>query len=359
MSAIVNSVAYAEGCRVTDVALDAVSDVLQDPSRFVWIGLHEPDEALLQKIQQTFGLHDLAIEDAHRAHQRPKLEEYGDSLFVVLRTAQVRDGTIEFGETHVFVGPRYVVTVRHGPSLSYAEVRARCESAPRLLRRGPGFVLYAIMDFVVDHYFLIVDALEDQLERLEDDMFRGTFSRATTERIYDMKRDLVALKRAVSPLVEVCNRLVRFDVALIPARVFPGRLRPRDPHQRDDRQSPRAPHDRSRGQPLPHCGPPERGHEEARRVGGDPRRPDLDRGHLRDELRVHAGAPLALRLPGGGGRHGRGVRRALRLVPARGVAVSSVARLVLRAIHRTVGRFLPHRPFSLGATHRCRARTVS
>lgn len=216
MSAIVNSVAYAEGCRVTDVALDAVSDVLQDPSRFVWIGLHEPDEALLQKIQQTFGLHDLAIEDAHRAHQRPKLEEYGDSLFVVLRTAQVRDGTIEFGETHVFVGPRYVVTVRHGPSLSYAEVRARCESAPRLLRRGPGFVLYAIMDFVVDHYFPIVDALEDQLERLEDDMFRGTFSRATTERIYDMKRDLVALKRAVSPLVEVCNRLVRFDVALIP-----------------------------------------------------------------------------------------------------------------------------------------------
>ena len=134
----------------------------------------------------------------------------------MLRTAQVRDGTIEFGETHVFVGPRYVVTVRHGPSLSYAEVRARCESAPRLLRRGPGFVLYAIMDFVVDHYFPIVDALEDQLERLEDDMFRGTFSRATTERIYDMKRDLVALKRAVSPLVEVCNRLVRFDVALIP-----------------------------------------------------------------------------------------------------------------------------------------------
>jgi len=152
----------------------------------------------------------------HQAHQRPKLEEYGDSLFVVLRTAQVRDGTIEFGETHVFVGPRYVVTVRHGPSLSYAEVRARCESAPRLLRRGPGFVLYAIMDFVVDHYFPIVDALEDQLERLEDDMFRGTFSRTTTERIYDMKRDLVALKRAVSPLVEVCNRLVRFDVALIP-----------------------------------------------------------------------------------------------------------------------------------------------
>ena len=134
----------------------------------------------------------------------------------MLRTAQVRDGTIEFGETHVFVGPRYVVTVRHGPSLSYAEVRARCESAPRMLRRGPGFVLYAIMDFVVDHYFPIVDALEDQLERLEDDMFRGTFSRTTTERIYDMKRDLVALKRAVSPLVEVCNRLVRFDVALIP-----------------------------------------------------------------------------------------------------------------------------------------------
>ena len=120
------------------------------------------------------------------------------------------------------LGPRYVLTVRHGPSLSYTEVRTRCESTPSLLRKGPGFVLYALMDFVVDRYFPIVDALEDELEGLEEAIFGGMFSEATTERIYDLKRDLVSLKRAVSPLVEVCNRLVRFDVKLIPedARLY-------------------------------------------------------------------------------------------------------------------------------------------
>src|SRR5207249_8409574 len=204
---------HAEGCRVTDVALDAVSDVLQDPSRFVWIGLHEPDEALLQKIQQTFGLHDLAIEDAHRAHQRPKLEEYGDSLFVVLRTVQadIEKHDVAFGETHVFAGARYVVTVRHGASLSYGEVRKRCETTPQYLRQGPGFVLYAIMDFVVDHYFPIVDELEEELARLEEEIFGGTHrGKEIAQRIYQLKSHMLTLKRAVSPLIEVCNRLVRF-----------------------------------------------------------------------------------------------------------------------------------------------------
>src|SRR2546426_5740170 len=225
MGGVVNAAAYADGRKVRDIAIEEIGAVLSDPDRFVWIGVQEPDEALLRALQQAFGLHDLAVEDALCAHQRPKLEEYGDSLFVVLRTAQLeRDGDrrVAFGETHIFVGPRYILTVRHGPSLSYAEVRQRCESTPSLLRKGPGFVLYAIMDFVVDHYFPIVDALEDELDGLEEAIFGGTFSEATTERIYDLKRDLVSLKRAVSPLVEVCNRLVRFDVKLIPedARLY-------------------------------------------------------------------------------------------------------------------------------------------
>jgi len=226
MGGVVNAAAYAAGCKVRDVAIGEIGDVLREADQFVWIGVHEPDEALLRALQQAFGLHDLAVEDALRAHQRPKLEEYGESLFVVLRTAQLerRDGRcqVALGETHVFVGPRYVLTVRHGPSLSYTEVRTRCESTPSLLRKGPGFVLYALMDFVVDRYFPIVDALEDELEGLEEAIFGGMFSEATTERIYDLKRDLVSLKRAVSPLVEVCNRLVRFDVKLIPedARLY-------------------------------------------------------------------------------------------------------------------------------------------
>src|SRR5439155_471809 len=123
--------------------------------------------------------------------------------FVVLRTTQLRDGKLEFGETHIFVGPNYVVTVRHGPSTPYTEVRARAESTPALLAHGPGFVLYALMDFVVDHYFPVIDACEDRLEQLENRIFGETLGRDVTERIYELKSDLVALKRAVAPLIDV------------------------------------------------------------------------------------------------------------------------------------------------------------
>jgi len=215
---VVACAAYAGGCRVADVAIEDISEVLTQHDRFVWIGLYEPDEPLLKEVQAEFGLHDLAIEDAHLAHQRPKLERYGDSLFIALRTAQPdRDRRrIAFGETHLFVGARYVVSVRHGASLSYADVRTRCEARPQLLAKGPGFVLHAIMDFVVDQYFPIVDSLEDDLEALEADIFGAAISRDTTMRIYTLKRDLLEIKRGVSPLVDMCNRLMRTDLDLIP-----------------------------------------------------------------------------------------------------------------------------------------------
>jgi magnesium transporter len=223
MSGVVNCAAYAGGRRVTDVEIEDISEVLKQPDRFIWIGLHEPKEALLRQIQQEFGLHDLAIEDALSAHQRPKLERYGDSLFVVLRTAYMNrePGDMEFGETHLFVGPNYVISVRHGSSLSYAAVRSRCETTPQLLSKGSGFVLYALMDFIVDQYFPIVDVLEDELEALEADIFGEALSRDTTQRIYQLKRRLLDVKRAVSPLVDVCNRLMRFDLALIPEDTRP------------------------------------------------------------------------------------------------------------------------------------------
>ncbi|HEV8642824.1 MAG TPA: magnesium/cobalt transporter CorA [Methylomirabilota bacterium] len=223
MSGVVNCAAYAEGRRVADLKIEGISEALKRDDRFVWIGLHEPEEALLKQVQAEFGLHDLAVEDALRAHQRPKLERYDDSLFVVMRTARMNAAAkrIEFGETHIFVGPRYVVSVRHGSSLSYAEVRARCESTPALLSQGSGFVLYALMDFIVDQYFPIVDGLEDELEGLEGEIFGEAFSRETTTRIYQLKRDLLELKRAVSPLVDVCNRLTRYDADLIPEDTRP------------------------------------------------------------------------------------------------------------------------------------------
>jgi magnesium transporter len=223
MSGVVNCAAYTGGRRVADVEVKDIGEVLKQTDRFIWIGLHEPKEDLLRQVQQQFGLHDLAIEDAHRAHQRPKLERYGESLFVVLRTAQMNrePGRIDFGETHIFVGARYVVSVRHGSSLSYAEVRARCETTPQLLCKGPGFVLYALMDFIVDQYFPIVDVLEDEIEELEAEIFGEAFSRETTHRIYQLKRQLLEVKRAVSPLVDMCNRLMRFDLELIPEDTRP------------------------------------------------------------------------------------------------------------------------------------------
>ena len=224
MKGLVNSVAYADGLRIGEVAIQDISEVLKQSGRFVWVGLHEPDEEMLAEIQQEFSLHDLAVEDAARAHQRPKLERYGDSIFVVLRTAHVDDSTggIDFGETHLFVGSNYVVSVRHGGSLPYTQVRTRCEANPDLLVKGPVFVFYSIMDFIVDGYFPLVDTFEDKLAELEDNVFQQTLPRETTERIYQLKRDLLEVKRAVAPLVDVCNRLVRGDVPLVPedSRVY-------------------------------------------------------------------------------------------------------------------------------------------
>jgi magnesium transporter len=218
---VVNCVAYTKGRRMCDISIEEISDILEQEAAFVWLGLYEPDEELLKKVQEEFGLHDLAVEDAHRAHQRPKLERYGDSLFIVLHTAEIAGDDIVFGETHVFAGPRYVVTVRHGASLSYAPVRERCESTPHLLRKGAAFSLYAIMDFVVDNYFPIVEAFEERLEDLEETIFAGTAKREATETIYVLKRNLMKLRRAVSPLMEICNHLMRFDVKLIPEEMYP------------------------------------------------------------------------------------------------------------------------------------------
>jgi magnesium transporter len=223
MSAIVNCVSYAAGRREKAVEIEKVGEVLTQPDHFIWIGLHEPDKELLEGVQKEFGIHELAIEDAFCAHQRPKIEVYGDLLFVVLRTAQMNKERrhIDFGETHFFVGAQYLVSVRHGSSLSYTDVRTRCETKPHLLRKGPGFALYALMDSIVDQYFPVVDALEAELQTLEEQIFGKTFSRDTTAQIYELKRELLEVKRAVSPLIDMCNRLIRFDLELIPEDTRP------------------------------------------------------------------------------------------------------------------------------------------
>lgn len=223
-SGVINSAAYDSGVRVADVPVAELGQVWRKSPHFLWVGLYEPNEALLEQVQHAFGLHPLAIEDAHRAHQRPKLEVYDDSLFVVMRTARLSDGgehRIEFGETHAFVGPRYVVTIRHGSLKSHVGLRARCEAAPQLLAKGEGFVLHALMDFIVDQYFPVIDALEAELDELEDQIFSGTFVRSITARLYHLRRDLLSLKQAVTPLMDVSSQLARMDYYLIPADTRP------------------------------------------------------------------------------------------------------------------------------------------
>ena len=218
-SGVINSAAYCDGIRVADVPLPDLGDAWRYSDRFIWVGLYEPNEKLLAHIQQAFGLHDLAIEDAHQAHQRPKLEVYDDSMFVVLRTARLSDGSehrIEFGETHVFLGPRYVVTVRHGSLKSHVGLRTRCEAVPQLLAKGEGFVLHNLMDFIVDQYFPVVEALEKDLDELEEEIFSGKFVRSVTARLYHLRRDLLSLKQAVTPLLDVSSHLSRIDSHLIP-----------------------------------------------------------------------------------------------------------------------------------------------
>ncbi|MEO5602082.1 MAG: magnesium/cobalt transporter CorA [Cyclobacteriaceae bacterium] len=211
---IVDCAEYCEGKRVSKVDIADINEVLKKPNRFIWIGLQEPDEAMLKTIQKEFGLHDLAIEDALRAHQRPKIEAYADTLFVVLRTVQIKEGHVDLGETHFFVGQNFIVTVRHGSSIAYVDVRARCESTPHLLR-GPAFALYALMDAIVDQYFPVINALEDDLTAIEENIFHEKLRRDNTAKIYYLKRQLLDVKRSVSPLIDICNRLMRFDLNFI------------------------------------------------------------------------------------------------------------------------------------------------
>lgn len=223
MKEVINCAAYSDGHRVADFDISQLDKISQHPSQFVWVGLHEPGESTLALFQQYFGLHDLAIEDAHHAHQRPKIERYGDTLFIVLRTAQVNQlqHRIDFGETHFFIGSHFLITVRHGSSISYSEVRSRCESMPAQLRIGQGFALYSVMDSIVDQYFPVVEALEEELLSIEDKVFADRPNRDTTRDIYQLKRQMLEVKRAVSPLVDICNRLMRYDITLISEETQP------------------------------------------------------------------------------------------------------------------------------------------
>jgi magnesium transporter len=206
---LVNCVAYQNGRKLADIPVEDISEYVGRPDTFVWVAISEPTDVEIDLLAEEFGLHELAVEDAKRPHQRPKLDEYGDDLFAILRTVERAspDADLVVGQVAVFVGRNYVLSIRQSVSKGFADVRARTEREPDLLRHGSGYVLYALMDAVVDRYFPILDSLEEELERLEESIFRTTPTRASIEAFYDLKHELMTLKHAVAPLMEVTGKL--------------------------------------------------------------------------------------------------------------------------------------------------------
>ena len=209
---LINCVAYQGGKKLADVPVEAISDYLVKPECFVWVALKDPDAGEMAAMKEEFGLHALAIEDVMNGNQRPKIEEYGNTLFCVLHTLELDDdGEVITGQVNVFAGPNFVLSVRHRAQQGFTDVRTRCEREPELLREGSGFVLYALMDSVVDRYAPVLETLSAEIEELEDRIFEKhdlAGSRAIIEDLYSLKRRLVILAHHVTPLVDAVGKLV-------------------------------------------------------------------------------------------------------------------------------------------------------
>jgi magnesium transporter len=206
---IIDCAVYKDGKRQPgELALDEAYEAGCAENSFVWIGLYEPDEAEFDSVRREFNLHELAVEDAIIAHERPKLEVYDDTLFVVLKTARYvgETETVEFGEIMLFIGPQFVVGVRHKPASALGDVRKQIESRPDLLRLGPATVLYAILDRVVDDYQPVIDGLDEDIKEVETEVFSHEGSNPA-ERIYLLKREVIEFHQAAAPLTEPLDRL--------------------------------------------------------------------------------------------------------------------------------------------------------
>jgi magnesium transporter len=205
---LISCVAYQDGKKLADIPVDRIQEYLKLAHCFVWVALQEPAASELEQMQQAFGLHPLAIEDARTGHQRPKIEEYGDSLFAVLHIIEAAPDEYHVGELDIFAGPNYVLSVRNGAEKGFQDVRARCEREPQLLRRGPGYILYALTDAVVDRYFPILEMLEDELDLVEQRIFEPQgVPRENIEALYQLKQRLMVMKHAVAPLLEGVSNL--------------------------------------------------------------------------------------------------------------------------------------------------------
>ena len=212
---LINCAVYQQGKKLTDIPLSEIAGYLKRPDCFVWVALRDTDAAEMKTMQEQFGLHELAVEDAVLGKQRPKLEEYGDCLFAVLQTLEAHDGELRIGEMYIFAGPNYVLSCRRNSEKGFTEVRARTEREPERLKHGSGYVLYALMDAVVDRYVPALEALEGELETLEERIFTSGSARVNIQALYELKQKLGTVKHAAGPAVEAVGKLFGGRVPMI------------------------------------------------------------------------------------------------------------------------------------------------
>lgn len=218
---VIAAFVYRDGVRVREATLTSPESLRREEGEFLWIGLHEPTPDELRTLQAAFHLHPLAIEDALKAHQLPKVDVYGDQLFVVARTAFLKDAVISYGETHIFVGQSFIITVRHGSARAHTELRGQLEAAPQLLRHGVDYVLHGVLDFVADGYLPLVESIEDEILEMEHRALDAFLSRGEIGRIFNLRRDLAKFLRILGPMHEVAGRLEHLDMPCIDTEVRP------------------------------------------------------------------------------------------------------------------------------------------
>ncbi|MCE0463625.1 MULTISPECIES: magnesium and cobalt transport protein CorA [Pseudomonas] len=221
MGRVVAAAVYSAGKKVTNITLDEGSAWAAKPGHFVWIGLEEPNAEELTNLQRQFNLHELAIEDAMEKHSRPKLETFGDALFIVTYSPIRKDGKLQFIETHIFAGKGYIITARNGHSASYAHVRQRCEARPLLLEHGEDFVLYAILDFVIENYQPVGEAIHAEIDELEQYVLCSALNERDIQKLHSLRRDVLRLRRYAAPMVEISEELQKLNFPFIDKNMRP------------------------------------------------------------------------------------------------------------------------------------------
>lgn len=218
---VVAAFKYRRGERVEEVDLTRPGSAIVDDGEFVWIGVVDPAEDELRLLQDRFDLHPLAIEDALKAHQQPKLEIYGEQLFIVATTARFEDDAIVYGETAIFVGDKHIITVRHGSLRDHGMLRAQLESSSKLLAHGVDYILHGVLDFIVDGYLPVVEEIEEDVLEIETRAIDAFLSREEISRLFSLRREVIHFQRQIGPMTEVCSRLVRVDLPMIDKTIRP------------------------------------------------------------------------------------------------------------------------------------------